>query len=63
MYVYIQSERELWTVGFYDPHGFWRPESDWESAQEAASRVHYLNGGRSAEDQKAANSDTLYRLP
>jgi len=44
MYVYIQSEKYLWTVGFYDPSGKWHPESDWESSEKAAERVAYLNG-------------------
>jgi len=46
MYVYIKSEPGLWTVGFYDPKGNWVPESDWNSPQQAADRVHYLNGGK-----------------
>ena len=45
MYVYIKSESCLWTVGFYDPQGQWHSESDWDTAGEAAARVHYLNGG------------------
>jgi len=45
MYVYIQSESGLWTVGFYSPEGKWNPESDHPSKEEAASRVHWLNGG------------------
>ena len=45
MYVYIQSEPNLWTVGHYDPKGKWISESDWDSKREAAYRVHYLNGG------------------
>jgi hypothetical protein len=45
-YVYIQSELGLWTVGFYDPSGKWQPESDHDSKEAAANRVHYLNGGR-----------------
>jgi hypothetical protein len=45
MYVYIQSESNLFTVGFYDPKGQWQPESDWATSEEAAKRVHYLNGG------------------
>jgi hypothetical protein len=44
MYVYIRSEYNLWTVGFYDPQGNWQPESDWDSPDKAAERVHYLNG-------------------
>lgn len=45
IYVYIRSEPELWTVGFYDPEGKWHPESDHDTADKAAERVHYLNGG------------------
>ena len=44
MWVYIQSEPSLWTVGFYDPNGKWQPESDHESPVSAAERVNYLNG-------------------
>ena len=44
MYVYIKSEPGLWTVGFYDPAGRWQPESDHNSREDAAARVHYLNG-------------------
>jgi hypothetical protein len=45
MYVYIQSEPELWTVGFYKPDGTWFAESDHGSDDDAANRVHWLNGG------------------
>ena len=45
-WVYIKSEPGLWTVGFYTPDGKWEPESDWPSADKAAMRVHFLNGGR-----------------
>lgn len=45
VWVYIQSEPGLWTVGFYDPKGVWQAESDQDSADDAAARVHYLNGG------------------
>ena len=44
-YVYIKSEPNLYTVGFYDPQGKWQPESDYDTSGEAAERVHYLNGG------------------
>lgn len=46
MYVYILSEPGLWTVGFYSPDGEWHPESDHETKEKAAKRVHYLNGGK-----------------
>lgn len=45
VYVYIRTESQLWTVGFYKPDGKWESESDHSSDQEAADRVHYLNGG------------------
>ncbi len=57
-YVYIQSERrgqkisegnymehDLYTVGHYSPDGKWEPESDFSKREDAAERVHYLNGG------------------
>lgn len=46
MYVYINSEPGLWTVGYYMPNGKFDPESDHGSIKEAADRVHYLNGGK-----------------
>ncbi len=46
MWVYIESEKQtVWTVGFYKPDGDWIPEGDHDSQQDAAARVHYLNGG------------------
>jgi hypothetical protein len=50
MYVYIRvkGEPSLWTVGFYDPSGEWHPDSDHDTRDDAAARVHYLNGGRGA---------------
>lgn len=45
MWVYIQSEPNLFTVGFYDPNGNWNSDSDWASKEEAQEQVHYLNGG------------------
>lgn len=47
-YVYkrnLQTEPQLWTVGYYSPDGRWEPESDHSSPTEAADRVAYLNGG------------------
>ena len=45
MWVYRKSEPNLWTVGYYAPDGKWVPESDHDTADSAAERVHYLNGG------------------
>ncbi len=45
-YVYLRSKFEpLYTVGFFDPAGKWHAESDHGSQEQAAARVHYLNGG------------------
>jgi len=46
MYVYLKSEPGLWTVGFYAPDGKWMPETDYNSPEEAARRVAWLNGGK-----------------
>ena len=46
MYVYIKTEPQLWTVGFYKPSGEFVPESDHSSPNEAADRVRFLNGGK-----------------
>ena len=44
MYVYIQSEPGLYTVGFFDPNGKWHADSDHGDKKKAADRVAYLNG-------------------
>ena len=44
-YTYIQSEPGLWTVGIRHDDSTWAPESDHSSAEEAAARVAWLNGG------------------
>ena len=43
-YVYIKIESGIWTVGFYDHNGDFRPESGYCLKKEAAERVHWLNG-------------------
>ena len=50
VWVYINSEPGLWTVGFYSPDGAWNPDSDHSSREDAAKRVHYLNGGHEVDD-------------
>jgi hypothetical protein len=50
MYSYKRSEPSLWTVGLVeqeDGRDVWLPESDHNSAESAASRVAFLNGGSS----------------
>lgn len=51
MWVYMQTEPRLWTVGFYDPAGKWHPDSDHDSQDSAARRVIVLNGGQPEQDQ------------
>ena len=45
MYVYKCIGSRTYWVGFYDPEGMWNQESTQPTAQAAAARVHYLNGG------------------
>lgn len=66
-YVYVRSEPQLWTVGFYRPDGKWEPESDHESKTGAANRVAWLNGGcdqcglRQAVSEALNSGDGVYR--
>lgn len=45
VWYYIQSEPGLWTVGIHDYNGKWHTDSDHDTKEAAAARVHYLNGG------------------
>lgn len=53
MYVYRSSRekdgsgyvRMIYTTGFYKPDGGWEGDKDFSDSEEAAQRVHYLNGG------------------
>ena len=51
MYVYLQPEPGVFTVGFFNPQGVWHPESDHTSTDAAAARVNYLNGGDKGADK------------
>lgn len=44
MWVYIKTEANLWTVGFYAPDGQWHTDSDHANSEEAAKRCAWLNG-------------------
>ena len=52
MWVYLHSEKHLWTTGFYDPDGKWQGDEDFGSHEAAARRVNYLNGGSGKPQQK-----------
>ena len=61
MFVYVKSEPTVWTVGHYRPDGEWEPESDQASADDAAKRVRWLNGGN---DSKPGDlGDIVYAGP
>lgn len=53
VWVYQKTEPRLYTVGYYDPKGEWHPESDFDNAEDAAKRVHYLNGSPKETDPPA----------
>ena len=61
MYVYVESEPRLWTVGFHDPQGKWHPDSDHEEKEKAAERVAWLNGHNPSLDQALNEGDGVYR--
>ncbi len=49
-YVYRETERGVWTVGFYRQSNVthqpkFEAESDWSTPEAAASRVNFMNGG------------------
>lgn len=44
VWVYVRSDAQLWTVGFFDPNGTWHTDSDHSTRESAAKRAHYLNG-------------------
>ena len=56
-WVYIKSEPNLWTVGFYRPDGEWEAESDFNSTEAAAARCHYLNGGSHGQKTRCSDSE------
>ena len=43
-WVYIKTENELWTTGFYDPEGKFQTDADFDSKLRAATRCAWLNG-------------------
>lgn len=46
-WIYMQTEPNLYTVGFFDPRdNEWHTDSDHDIREDAAKRVHWLNGGK-----------------
>lgn len=46
MWVYIPQEDETFEVGFFSPDGQWFADGKYDSKEDAARRVNYLNGGK-----------------
>lgn len=44
MWVYRETAKGVYTVGFYTPEKVWVPDIDYPTKEEAANRVSYLNG-------------------
>lgn len=45
MYIYKNTGRGVFAVGFYDPDGKFVTETVYPEHEAAAERIHYLNGG------------------
>ncbi len=56
-WIYIKSESDQWTVGFYGPQDRFYRDSDHECREEAAKRCAYLNGEYWADDLRQAMFD------
>ena len=54
MYVYIKSEKFLYTTGHYSPDGRWHPDMDFDTREAAAERVSWLNGSEKTKVEAAA---------
>lgn len=45
MWVYKQLDYEQWAVGYWSPEKEWFQDAIYSTKEEAAERVHWLNGG------------------
>lgn len=55
MWVYRQDGGN-WAVGYYGPDKGWNQESSFVDKEEAAARVHYLNGGGRSQATEVAKA-------
>ena len=62
MYVYIRTESNLFSVGHYTPTGEFYAESDFNSKEQAAARVAYLNGGGKEKKQMIILLEEFYGM-
>lgn len=49
MWVYRVNDDNLHEVGYWTPDKEWVADSQWRSKEDAAQRVHWLNGGNRGE--------------
>ena len=61
MWVYLRTEKRLWTVGYYRPDGKFETDDDFDDRDAARDRVAYLNGG-SDKDRFASIEEEIERL-
>lgn len=50
-----------WGVGYYNPHGDWQLESEHSTADAAALRVRWLNGGNLPDEKLTARMTSHMR--
>jgi len=62
VWVYVKSEPNLWTVGYYSYDGKWHSDSDWETKEEAVERVSYLNGDRNRVVKKTVKKPSFHYI-
>lgn len=60
-WVYINSETNIWTVGFYSPDGRWHADTNHDNHESAQRQVHYLNGGNDWGKRKEVQSGILHK--
>jgi hypothetical protein len=56
-YIYRDFTKDwgCFTVGHYTPEGVWESESDHNTSEAAAARVHWLNGGKITDQPQGAS--------
>lgn len=59
-YVYLRAPGDIYKTGFFQPNGIWVNELDCKTAEEAASRVSWLNGGESPHKPRYNDAPATY---
>lgn len=61
-WVYERTEPGQWVVGHYDPSGKWHSDNDYDDPEDAAQRVHWLNGGEKVQYGQSTTNDYVLFL-